>query len=46
MEGMFTYFDVGMIFLTASIFINIYSETGAMKCPGSMDLKQFTTESG
>ena len=29
-EGTFTYFDVGLIFLTASIFINFYSETGAM----------------
>src|SRR6056297_2919050 len=29
-EGMFTYFDVALIFITASIFINIYSETGAM----------------
>lgn len=29
-EGMFSYFDVGLIFVTASIFINIYSETGAM----------------
>jgi len=29
-EGTFTYFDVGLIFVTASIFINIYSETGAM----------------
>lgn len=29
-EGTFTYFDVGLIFVTASIFINLYSETGAM----------------
>lgn len=29
-EGMFTFFDVGMIFITAAIFVNIYSETGAM----------------
>jgi CitMHS family citrate-Mg2+:H+ or citrate-Ca2+:H+ symporter len=29
-EGTFTYFDVGLTFLTASIFINFYSETGAM----------------
>lgn len=29
-EGTFTYFDVGLIFLTASIFINVYSATGAM----------------
>lgn len=29
-EGLFTYFDVGLIFVTASIFINIYSHTGAM----------------
>lgn len=29
-EGTFTYFDVGLIFLTASVFINFYSETGAM----------------
>ena len=29
-EGTFTYFDVAFTFLTASIFINFYSETGAM----------------
>jgi len=29
-EGWFTYFDVALIFVTASLFINIYSETGAM----------------
>ena len=29
-EGMFTFFDVGMTFITAAIFINIYSATGAM----------------
>ena len=29
-EGTFTYFDVGLIFVTASIFINLYSDTGAM----------------
>ncbi len=29
-EGTFTYFDVGLIFITASLFINIYSATGAM----------------
>ena len=40
-EGMFTYFDVGMIFLTASIFINIYSETGAMNALVRWLVKQF-----
>ncbi len=29
-EGTFTYFDVGLIFITASVFINMYSATGAM----------------
>lgn len=29
-EGTFTYFDVAFTFLTASIFINFYSATGAM----------------
>ncbi|EEX48186.1 MULTISPECIES: hypothetical protein [Jonquetella] len=29
-EGTFTYFDVAFTFLTASIFINFYKETGAM----------------
>lgn len=29
-EGTFTYFDVGLIFVTASIFVNFYSDTGAM----------------
>jgi len=29
-EGTFTYLDLAMIFVTASIFINIYSETGAV----------------
>lgn len=29
-EATFTYFDVAFTFLTASIFINFYSETGAM----------------
>jgi len=29
-EGTFTYLDLAMIFVTASIFINIYSETGAI----------------
>ncbi|HNW46028.1 MAG TPA: citrate transporter [Thermotogota bacterium] len=29
-EGWFTYFDVALIFVTASIFINMYTETGAM----------------
>jgi len=29
-EGTFTYIDLGLIFVTASIFINIYSETGAI----------------
>ncbi len=29
-EGTFTYFDVGLIFITASVFINVYSATGAM----------------
>ena len=29
-EGTFTYFDVAFTFLTASIFINFYSKTGAM----------------
>jgi CitMHS family citrate-Mg2+:H+ or citrate-Ca2+:H+ symporter len=38
---MFTYFDVGMIFLTASIFINIYSETGAMNALVRWLVKQF-----
>jgi len=40
-EGMFTYFDVGLIFLTASIFINIYSETGAMNALVRWIVKQF-----
>lgn len=40
-EGMFTYFDVGMIFLTASIFINLYSETGAMNALVRWIVKQF-----
>jgi len=29
-EDSFTYFDVGLIFVTASLFINIYSTTRAM----------------
>jgi CitMHS family citrate-Mg2+:H+ or citrate-Ca2+:H+ symporter len=29
-EGTFTYIDLGLIFVTASIFINIYAETGAI----------------
>ena len=29
-EGTFTYIDLGLIFVTASVFINIYSETGAI----------------
>ena len=40
-EGMFTYFDVGLIFLTASVFINIYSETGAMNALVRWMVKQF-----
>jgi CitMHS family citrate-Mg2+:H+ or citrate-Ca2+:H+ symporter len=38
---MFTYFDVGLIFLTASVFINIYSETGAMNALVRWMVKQF-----
>lgn len=30
-EGMFTYLDLALIFLTATVFINVYSETGAMR---------------
>lgn len=40
-EGMFTYFDVGLVFLTASIFINIYSETGAMNTLVRWIVKRF-----
>ena len=29
-EGTFTYLNLGLIFVTASIFINIYSEIGAI----------------
>lgn len=29
-EGTFTYIDLGLIFVTASIFINIYAETGSI----------------
>ncbi len=29
-EGMFTFFDVGLTFVSAALFINIYSYTGAM----------------
>ncbi len=40
-EGMFTYFDVGLVFLTASVFINIYSETGAMNALVRWIVKKF-----
>ena len=45
-EGTFTYFDVAFTFLTASIFINFYSETGAMDALVARWWSAFTAPSG
>lgn len=40
-EGMFNYLDLAFIFLTATIFINVYSETGAMNAIVRMLVDKF-----
>ena len=45
-EGTFTYLNLGLIFVTASIFINIYSEMGAINALVVKIIENFYEKNG
>ena len=45
-EGTFTYLDLGLIFVTASIFINIYAEIGAINAMVITVVEKFYNKNG